>query len=48
MLHALVTKEYIESLDKYGVRWLATQAGLPLNKKEEIIRESLLAEFVQG
>jgi hypothetical protein len=47
ILKAVVNKEYIEGLDKYGVRWLATQMGLPLNKKPEVLLESLLAEFVQ-
>lgn len=46
VLKAIVTKDYIETLDKYGVRWLATQVGLPLNKKPEELIKALLAEFV--
>ena len=46
ILKAVVNKEYIEGLDKYGVRWLATQMGLALNKKPEELVKALLAEFV--
>jgi len=45
ILRSMVTKEYIDTSDKFGIRWLAGQLGVPLNKKEEALRESLLAEF---
>jgi hypothetical protein len=48
MLKSLIDADYINSTDKFGKRWLASQLGLPLNKKEEEITKALLAEFTQG
>jgi hypothetical protein len=45
ILKTLVTKEYIEGLDKYGCRWLSTQVGIALNQKEESLRTALLEVF---
>jgi hypothetical protein len=45
ILKALVTKETIEKYDKYGIRWIAEQLGLALNKKEDVLRTELLEMF---
>jgi hypothetical protein len=48
ILKKVVTTEYIETLDKYGVRWLCGQLGIPLNQQEPELRKALLAEFVSA
>jgi hypothetical protein len=45
MLRALVTEEYLNSLDKVGVRWLAAQMDIALNQKEPELRKALLEAF---
>lgn len=45
VLKGLLNKESIENLDKYGVRYFAGQFDLPLNKKEDILKTSLLELF---
>lgn len=45
IIKALLDEAYINKLDKYGVRWVAGQLDIPLNKKEESLREALLGEF---
>lgn len=41
ILKALITKEYIEACDKYGIRWICGQFGIKLTQKEEALREEL-------
>jgi len=48
ILKGLITIEYIDSMDKYGARWLAKQCGIPLNKKPEELITALHAEFTQA
>jgi len=45
VLKALVTVDYINAMDKYGVRWLCIQLGIPVNAKEEDLRATLLEQF---
>ena len=45
ILKALVDKEYIESCDKYGKRWLAEQVGIALNQSEDKLTTALLEYF---
>lgn len=45
VLRGLLSKDYIEKMDKYGKRWLAGQLGVPLNKKEEDLVKALLEQF---
>lgn len=45
VLQGLLSAEYIESMDKFGVRWLTMQFGDPVNKKEEELRKALLERF---
>jgi hypothetical protein len=45
VLKGLLTKEYITTMDKYGLRWIAGQLGIAVNKKEDALRDDLLAQF---
>lgn len=44
ILNTLITEEYINGLDRYGVRWLAGQLGIPLNQKPEELMKALLEQ----
>jgi len=48
ILKGLITPEYIDTMDKYGQRWLAKQVGIALNKKPEELLTALHAEFTQA
>lgn len=45
ILKGLLNKDYIEAMDKYGVRYFAGQFDLPLNQKEDALKTALLSEF---
>ncbi len=45
ILKESVNKEYIETCDKYGKRWLAGQCEIPLNQNEEDLTKALLEHF---
>lgn len=45
VLKGLLNKEYIETLDKHGVRYFAGQFDIPLNKKEDALKTALLELF---
>jgi hypothetical protein len=45
VLKTLIDAEYVNKLDKYGARWVASQLDVPLNQKEDQLRDSLLALF---
>jgi hypothetical protein len=41
----MVDKEFIDKLDKYGTRWLASQMDIPLNQQMADLKVALLAKF---
>jgi hypothetical protein len=41
-----IKKEDIEKMEKYGLRWLATQVDIPLNQKPEDLAKTLLEMFI--
>lgn len=45
VLKGLITREYIETLDKYGLKWLTQQFGIAQNQSEEKLRNALLELF---
>lgn len=45
ILKGLLTKEYIETMDKYGVRYFAGQFDIALNQKEPDLKAALLEMF---
>ena len=45
ILRALITQDYVNKMDKYGKRWLASQSGVALNQKEEDLTKALLEAF---
>lgn len=45
LLRGTLTKEYIEGMDKYGVRWACEQFGVPVNQKEDKLRAALLEMY---
>ncbi len=42
VLKGMITPEYVEGLDKYGLRWACEQFDIPLNQKEDKLRTALL------
>jgi len=46
LLTEMIDEEFITSGDKYSVRWLAVQVGIPVNQQAEAIRKALLDKFV--
>jgi hypothetical protein len=45
LLEAVVDREYIDSCDKYGVRWLAEQVGIRLNQQVDAIKQQVYEKF---
>jgi hypothetical protein len=43
VLRGMLTPEYVEGLDKWGLHWACKEFDIPLNQKEDKLRTALLA-----